>query len=154
MLGFTVNTDILMIASGTSDKARDPDRKRACIQLLKWMQITAGARLVLDKTRKIAQEYTSKLSGPCFGNKFLAVMATSDKFEWVDRVAGNDWKAIRIKLRLHDENNSFVRAAMASRDKLLVAEEADFNDRRRDLKKHAEVTVCLAREAVELTKSA
>ena len=42
MLGFTVNTDILMIASGTSDKARDPDRKRACIQLLKWMQITAG----------------------------------------------------------------------------------------------------------------
>ena len=154
MLGFTVNTDILMIASGASDKARAPDLKRDCIQLLKWMQVTVDARLVLDKTRKIAKEYESKLPCQCFGMAFLATMAKYNKFELVNRVGGDQWKTVRIKLRLHDEDHCFVRAAMAFRDKLLVAEEAHFSDRRRDLRKHAEVTVCLAHEAVERTKSA
>ena len=151
MYGFTLNTDILMIASGTSDKADDGGN---CFSLLTWMMDTVNARLVLDDTQKISAEYGRKMKAECLGRAFVAKMMKDDKIERVARAGGDSWKRARLQLKLHTEDQDFVRAAMASRDKLLVAEEADFHRRRAALKAHAEVLLHSAEEAVELTKAA
>ena len=118
------------------------------------MRTTAGCASVIDKTATIVQEYVKKLRYSCFGSEFVAAMAKNDKLEKVDRVVGDQWNAVRIKLGLHDENHCFVRAAMVSTDKLLVAEETHFCDCRRDLKKHAQAESVLSTRSCSLTKSA
>jgi len=154
LFGFTVNTDILIIASGKSDKGdRAPALRGSCVALLNWMVETAGAKLVLDTEKLIQQEYSDKLGDDEFGNRFITTMITSDKIEQVQRIDGKRWKVIQSKVKLHKKDQTIARASMASQHKLLVAEESHFAAAASLLWKHARIEVLAARGAVARTKA-
>lgn len=126
MADLTLNTDVIVIASGKSDKR---NLTPVCIDLLNTMRDTPEMQLVLDRTKKIQQEYENKVPDPnSFGKVFVIHMLTTQgKTNIVDRAKGSEWHRVRVSLSeagMHSEDLDFVRAAMMSDDKVFVAEEA------------------------------
>ena len=126
----TINSDILMMASGKSDHGPI----EACIELLDAIYQSGSIALVLDEEGKIEQEYKEKLGfdAHCYSSVFVSRMLTEKgKLNTVKRASHREWSAIERKLRetcLHAQDRYFVRVAMSSKSAVVVAEEKHFCD--------------------------
>lgn len=161
-LGLTINTDILMIASGNSDKGeKDPQLKQHCQDVIGWMLESDAAMLVIDDDNTIKQEYIKTMGDAGYGIQFVKEMAVNFKLEVVQRFHGGKWFRLNQKMgkelgrqfALHKGDDTFGRTAMASTDRIIVADEAHFKNAASVLKKHSNVTMLTPEDAVARTKS-
>ncbi|MGA2797471.1 MAG: hypothetical protein ABSE63_07840 [Thermoguttaceae bacterium] len=148
MRDLTVDTEILIIASGISDHGSQVD----CIKLLNQMMEIVDVYLVLDKIGTIEQEYKNKMNEVTFGMIFVRYMWDKLKINSVDRAKGPEWKPINTKLdevHFHPNDRKFIQAAMKSNSKRIVAQEDDYSDEVRDIlrQKRLKITVDSAKSA-------
>lgn len=144
-LHLTVDTQIVMIGNGMSDIVRLP----AHIKLIGHFHDVVF--LALDAGGQIRAEYERKMGAESEGRKWLANLAVHDRIRIFDLAKLS--KKIRVELddeHFDNDDRKFVRLAMATESKVLVAEEDDYSKSvRKMLKKHAEVVVHNAESACE-----
>jgi hypothetical protein len=124
MLEFVVDTHILVVASNLSDEqAREGHR-----QLVSRFKECSVLFLVVDEGGHIESEYNERMRFGSIGQELvrhLALNGRLSRYPWRP-----DWRALRIALGSFDKgDHKFVRTAIASKSKRLVAEEAHWSDR-------------------------
>ena len=121
-LHLTVDTQIIMIANGMSDLIRTP----AHLQLMGHFD--AAVFLVLDTGGQIRAEYERKMGAESEGRKWLGNLAVHDRICMHDLASLP--RRVRVELdkaHFHQTDRKFVRLAMATESKCLVAEESDYS---------------------------
>lgn len=124
MIDITVDTQILMIASGISNLKAEESH----IKLLTHIENTETVYLVIDENGLIKQEYENKMRHGSLGKQWLLVMASRGRIKTV-KLARWD-KGLRTALseaHFDPDDYKFVRTAMASESKILIAEEDDYS---------------------------
>jgi hypothetical protein len=145
-LHITVDTQIIMIGNGMSDLVRTP----AHLQLMSHFH--DAVFLALDASGQIRAEYERKMGAESEGRKWLANLAVHD------RIRMHELASIRRKLKVeldkahfHQSDRKFVRLAMATESKCLVAEESGYSKAVvKVLQKHAGLFVHSADTACEM----
>ena len=120
----TVNTDIMMCGSGKGDGCFP-----SAITFLRNLNDDQDLGLSLDARRKIEQEYLDKMTASDLGMIVLKTVLEQGRFTRHDWRSDRDgWKPIRLKLQgcSHREDHSFVRTAIESESRIIVADEKDF----------------------------
>lgn len=119
---FTVDTQIIMIGNGMSDLARTP----AHLQLMG--HFGDAVFLALDTGGQARAEYERKMGADSEGRKWLANLAVHDRIRMHDLAALPRRVKVELdKAHFHQTDRKFVRLAMATESKCLVAEESDYS---------------------------
>jgi hypothetical protein len=121
-LHITVDTQIIMIANGMSDLA----------PTLGHLQLRGHfddfVFLALDTGGQIRTEYERKMGADSEGRKWLAHLAVHDRIRMHDLASLP--KKVKVELdkaHFHQTDRKFVRLAMATESKCLIAEESDYS---------------------------
>ncbi len=142
-LHITVDTQIIMIGNGMSNLTRTP----AHLQLMGHFH--DAVFLALDIGNQIRTEYERKMGAESEGRKWLANLAVHDRIRMHDLAALP--KKVRVELdkaHFHQTDRKFVRLAMATDSKCLVAEESDYSKAVvKVLQKHAGLVIHTAESA-------
>jgi hypothetical protein len=145
-LHLTVDTQIVMIGNGMSNISPTPDHARLIEHFEK------DAFLALDKENQVIAEYERKLGTESEGRRWLDNLFRNDRIRLhsLAKLTGK----VRVeldKVHFHQSDRKFVRLAMTTDSKRLVAQESDYSKAVCNvLKKHAEVIVLSAGEACDL----
>jgi hypothetical protein len=142
-LHFTVDTQIVMIGNGMSDIAQTP----AHLQLIGHFD--DAVFLALDKGGQIRSEYERKMGTESVGRKWLANLAVHDRIRMHDLASLPKKAKVELdKAHFHQTDRKFVRLAMATESKCLVAEESDYSNAVvKVLQKHAGLFIHSAESA-------
>ena len=142
-LHLTVDTQIILIGNGMSDLVRTP----AHAQLMAHFH--DAAFLALDNGAQIRTAYERKMGADSEGRKWLANLAVHDRIRMYDLASMP--KKVKVELdkaHFHQTDRKFVRLAMATDSKCLVAEESDYSKAViKVLQKHAGLTIHSAESA-------
>jgi hypothetical protein len=129
MTDITIDTGVLMIASGMSDHGCE----ETCRNVVEAVEQNINYILALDCKDKVLGEYKKKMPDPqCFGRRFVQSMAGGPNGPRTVEYPWTDWRSVRVALNEQGfdfEDAAFVRTAMASVSKRLIAEEAGFYKR-------------------------
>lgn len=121
-LHFTVDTQIVMIGNGVSDLIRTS----AHLQLI--VHFDDAVFLALDTGGQIRAEYERKMGADSEGRKWLANLAVHDRIRMHDLASLPRRVKVELdKAHFHQSDRKFVRLAMATESKCLVAEESDYS---------------------------
>ncbi|WP_231734121.1 hypothetical protein [Calycomorphotria hydatis] len=102
---------------------------------------------------KVESEYREKLTHT-LATVVIGEVAERGRLKIIkELVKGNAWKGSRVELDeagLHEEDRDFVRAAMSTESKILVADDEDFHTPgvKKAIKKKAKVTLLTSEQAV------
>ena len=145
-LHFTVDTQVVMIGAGMSNLAALPSHTH----LLRLFD--DAAFLALDKDGQVRAEYERKMSEQSAGRQWLTVLAKNDRIRMHDLIKLPTKVRVELeKAHFDPDDRRFVRLAMATESKCLVAEESDYSAAvRKVLRKHAGVHVHSAESACAL----
>ena len=145
-LHLTVDTQIIMIGNGMSDIVRSP----AHLQLME--HFGEAVFLALDTGKQIRTEYERKMGAESEGRKWLANLAMHDRIRIHDLAALPRKVKVELdKAHFHTSDRKFVRLAMATECKCLVAEESDYSKAVvKVLQRHAGLFIHTAESACEM----
>jgi hypothetical protein len=145
-LHLTVDTQIVMICNAMSNIIRTATHEQ-----LKG-HFDKDVFLAMDTGDQIKTEYERKMGAESDGRKWLANLAVNDRIRIHDLAKLPKKVQVELdKAHFHQTDRKFVRLAMATESKCLVAEESDYSKAVcKVLKKHAGVIVHSAGEACAL----
>ena len=145
-LHLTVDTQIVMIGAGMSNIDALPSHT----ELLGHFHVAAF--LAIDNDGQVRAEYERKMSEQSTGRQWLTMLAKNDRIRMYDLVKLPTKVRVELeKAHFDPDDRRFVRLAMATDSKCLVAEESDYSATvRKALKKHAAVHVHTAESACGL----
>ena len=145
-LHLTVDTQVVMIGAGMSNIAALPSH----IQLLALFH--DAAFLSLDNDGQVRAEYERKMSEQSAGRQWLTVLAKNDRIRMHDLIKLPTKVRVELeKAHFDPDDRRFVRLAMATDSKCLVAEESDYSAAVcKVLRKHAGLHVRAAESACTL----
>jgi hypothetical protein len=148
-LHLTVDTQIVMIGNGMSDITRSP----AHVQLMGHFH--DDVFLALDTGGQIRVEYERKMGAESEGRKWLANLAVHDRIRMHDLARLSTKARVELdKAHFHTTDRKFVRLAMSTESRCLVAEESDYSQTVcRALKKCAGVVVHTAETSCALIQT-
>lgn len=142
-LHLTLDTQIVLIGHGMSNIQRTP----AHTQLM--LHFHDAAHLALDSGGQIRAEYEKKMGAESEARKWLANLAVHDRIRYHDLATLP--KKVKVELdkaHFHGSDRKFVRLAMVTISKSLVAEESDYSAAViKVLRKHAGVAIIAADSA-------
>ena len=143
-LHLTVDTQIILIGNGMSDIVRTP----AHAQLMAHFHDTAF--LALDAGGQIRAEYERKMGAQSPGRLWLTKLAKDDRLR-EDFTLVKLPRKVKVELEdahFHPSDQKFVRLAMATDSKCLIAEESDYSKAViKVLHKHAGLVIHTAESA-------
>jgi hypothetical protein len=143
----TIDTGVLFIASGLSDQSAE-----VCRALIEKIEGGTELHLALDSSGQIESEYQHRMNdSSALGRRFVENLARTSRLKWVNWQSS--WNHVRVPLEqdnFHSKDKKFVRTAMASDSKHLVAEEAGFFKKNvpRTLKQKGGIRLHKAQEAL------
>jgi hypothetical protein len=124
-----VNTDVMMRGS---KKGNEP--YEAPIRLLENLKNDTNLILVMDERGTIRSEYERKMQAQDLGLRIIVELLNAQRLRLVPTLKdGDGWKKPRIALqqaKLHKEDRAFVRTAMVSESRILIADEDDFREKK------------------------
>lgn len=125
----TLDTSVL-VSSG--------DRKSAvfgdCLLVLQEIRAKDQHSIVLDSQKRIESEYRSRVGAGQYAHHWLEFMLKRSRVVVVDRARIPRGTSVRLRDECHlqpRDMNFFVRTALASRDKIIVAQDDDYWGRSR-----------------------
>jgi hypothetical protein len=122
VLDLVIDTVVIMIATEMSDQEHQP-----CLQchrdLLNFVRDISTVYLAIDEEGLVNQEYTENMSHGSEGQEWLRLVATRGKI--ISYPRGTINKSVNVKLQelhFHKKDKQFVRAALATKCRILVTE--------------------------------